>query len=321
MKKIIARLVFFLFLFLIGRYLYNNEPTIRDTIDKIIPSLKKKDKKTISADNTKRINIQPALIPKLIFHHNYQEVYKPVIINLNYKPGGTYVDVFIQGLRWKCITDAVEDRYNLPHGFIFAMMLQETNGIEFLLNSLNDGGAGLCHMQPLMATWFGLKTYNDCTAMVCRVDAIALKQFINTNKGKRALLAKVDERLDHVKNLDAAGRMIAYYMSRESVDNGPLRSALRGYTGTGNYQGYWKNVKKFIQLLNNEKFIEKVEKRFNEINPYLIVDGKHSNFQGYLESYRKLADNYGLEEYKALPKYLPKNSEIVKRTYKNYLGN
>ena len=320
MKKIIARLVFFLFLFLIGRYLYNNEPTIRDTIDKIIPSLKK-DKKTISADNTKRINIQPALIPKLIFNHTYEEVHQPVIMNLNYKPDGTYVDVFIQGLRWKCITDAVEDRYNLPHGFIFAMMLQETNGIEFLLNSKNDGGAGLCHMQPDMTHLFGLVTYNDCNEHICFLDALALRKFIYKHRYERALLARIDERLDHVKNLDAAGRMIAYYMSRTSIDNGPLRSALRGYTGTTNYEGYWKNVKTFMNLLNDSSFLKKVEKKFNKINPNLIINGKHSNFQGYLESYRKLADNYGLEEYKALPKYLPKNSEIVKRTYKNYLGN
>ncbi|MBP9763490.1 MAG: hypothetical protein KBD10_01960, partial [Candidatus Pacebacteria bacterium] len=50
----------------------------------------------------------------------------------------------LRTLRFKNITDAIEDRYNLPSGVLMAMVMQESTGIDLLPNSSGDGGFGLC---------------------------------------------------------------------------------------------------------------------------------------------------------------------------------
>lgn len=277
----------------------------------------------------------------LRFEHSYREINRPVRIEHLTLPGQVtrfgvegYVAKFIRALRFKPLTDAVEDRYNLPAGILFSMMVEESNGVEFLPNGLGDGGFGLCHMQPSNAKLFSLKTYRNCSALKCngtsprsclkdgkrQNHAKELLAFLTEHRFDRKLLADSDERLHHLKNIDAAGRMLAAFMSGPPLANmGPLRTAICRYAGSYNYVAYWRDVKTVMNLLTDTAFLKKVEETFNALNGKLEIDGKKGNWELYIRSFHKLCENYGLEAYKQLPKYEPKNSQLVKETYKKFL--
>lgn len=278
---------------------------------------------------------------KMKIDYGYKNLYPDIQFeNLNV-PGSVgrwgvqgYEAKFIRGLRFKNITDAVEDRYNLPSGIIFSMMVEESNGVDLLPNALGDGGFGLCHMQPSVAHEFGLKTYKNCKGLVCNGKhsssckflgkkmnhALALKKLIIKFSYNRKDLITYDDRLNPLENLDAVGRMLASYMDGPSVKKlGPLRTAICRYAGAYNYKAYWRDVKRSMHLLQDESFMKSLENIFNEKNPNLKINEQQGDFKKYIELSQQQNENYGLSEYKKLKKFKPKNSEIVKKSIKNFL--
>ncbi len=278
---------------------------------------------------------------KMKFNFSYKEIYKDIEFKNLTVPGtitkwgveGT-ANKFIRALRFKDITDAVEDRYNLPRGIIFAMMLEESNGIDLLPNGRGDGGFGLSHIQPAVAVDFSLKVYCNCPSMVCngkdsrscvvngkkQNHAKKLADLLEKYKKDRKELIQYDDRLHPIKNLDAVGRMLACYMDGPRIKGlGPFRTAIRRYAGKYNYEAYWRDVKKTMNLLEDKKFMESVTVAFEKENKSLLINGKKGTFNLYIKESQKMNDNYGLQEYKKLPKYIPVNSVIVKKTYKNFM--
>ncbi len=245
-----------------------------------------------------------------------------------------YQGKILRALRFKNISDAVEERYNLPDGIIFAMMAHESSGVDLLPNGRGDGGFGLSHMQSSIATDFGLKVYDNCTALVCDGKnkhccivpggkANHAKKLTNELKSKgydKKLLYHLDDRLHPILNLDAVGRMLAYHMDGNRIEDlGPFRTAIRRYAGKYNYRKYWKEVARIMKLANDPKFLADMEQDFNKINPRLRINGGKADFQNYILVMQQQNENYGLIEYRQLPKLLPKNSEIVKSTIHKFL--
>lgn len=133
------------------------------------------ERKEIGSAELKRIK------PEMI----YFEKYMPTIENLRFPdtssrnehldlPEGVGIygasgqeSKLIRVLRYKNITDAVEDRYNLPSGVLLAMIMEESTGVDLLPNARNDGGFGLSHMQGATASEYGLHTFEGCNCMVC----------------------------------------------------------------------------------------------------------------------------------------------------------
>lgn len=245
-----------------------------------------------------------------------------------------YQGKILRSLRFKNVSDAVEHRYNLPQGVVFAMMVQESSGMDLLPNGLGDGGFGLCHMQPAVAHEFGLKTYDNCRAMVCNGKdsrsckvpggkANHSKKLTNELIAKRydkKLLYHLDDRLHPVYNLDAVGRMIAYHMDGKLINGyGPLRTAIRRYSGGPNYNKYWKNLLKIMSLVNNLEYMKKLERDFNILNPNLKINGKPANFRIYIQAMQQQNLNYGLESYGNLPLIEPKNSKAVLSSINNFI--
>lgn len=277
------------------------------------------------------------------FDFGYKEIYpeinfKNLHVPGDVKPSGVagYDAMFIRGLRFKNITDAVEDRYNLPNGIIFAIMTEESNGVDLLPNSLGDGGFGLCHMQPSVAHEFGLKIYKNCKGLkcngkhksCCKVSGVKqnhardLKNLILRLNKDRKKLIQYDDRLNPIINIDAVGRMLASYMDGPQIKGknfGPLRKAICRYAGETNYPDYWRDIKIYINHLNDQDFISGLEIKFNKANPNLKINGKRAGFKEYICFSQQQNYNYGLGEYKKLTKYKPLNSEAVKKTLKNFL--
>jgi len=205
--------------------------------------------------------------------------------------------MILRTLRFQNISRKVERKYKLPENLILAMIMQESCGIDLLPNSSDDGGAGLCHMQPYMANLFGLKTHQNCKAMRSIQHGKALRWLISKYKNDRATLIGYDERFSPVFNIDAAGRMLAYYIDGPQYRNTKLKTALLGYAGRNNYRLYYKRVTYYLELLNDEDFIDEVRDRFNALNPDFKINGRDAGFDEYIAIHQQLNRNYGLDDY------------------------
>ncbi len=272
----------------------------------------------VSVHHREYKNLKPEL--------SYSRIYSdPEFENLNMlgtvSKYGVYGDVgkVLRAMRFENISNAVENRYNLPHHMILAMVIEESNGVDLLPNGRNDGGFGLCHMQPATAHEFGLKIYADCKKMVCEEHALELKNILEKNNFDRSKVQKYDDRFNPILNLDAVGRMLASYMDGPKIKGlGPGRTAICRYAGKYNYSQYWADVRRNMNLLSDEEFMKKVEDAFNKANPNLVINGERGDFDSYIATSAEQAYNYGLGEYLKLPKYLPKNSEIVLATIDDF---
>lgn len=269
-------------------------------------------------------------VPKLDFlYKDTVKNYKINNLNMIGKVAIYGVDLedgkILRTLRFKNIGEAVEEKYNLPKNLILAMIMEETTGVDLLPNARNDGGFGLCHMQGSVAKSFGLKTFENCNELVCnKGHAKKLRKIIESRKMNRKELVELDHRLHPILNLDAAGRMIASYMSGPKLkgrlsDLDPFQMAIARYAGAYNYKNYIKDIIHNIKVLNNKDKINKVRDTFNKINMNLEIDNKKADFDIYIEKMNDVNFNYGLESYKNSDKYIPKNSEEVLMVYKNKL--
>jgi hypothetical protein len=205
--------------------------------------------------------------------------------------------MILRTLRFKNITSRIEKRYGLPENLLLAMVMQETGGVDLLPNSSNDGGLGLCHMQPYMAKLFGLKTYQNCDKMVSTQHGLALRKLISNNNKNRKLLLTFDDRFHPILNLDAAARMLVYYLKGTQIQPTPVQTAIYGYAGRYNYPEYYTRVRQYWKHLNDKELIDKVEGEFNALNPDLKINGKPADFKKYLLIHQQQNRNYGLDFY------------------------
>lgn len=248
----------------------------------------------------------------------------------------------VEVLKYKVLTSAVERRYNLPPNLIMAMIIQESGGKEFLPNGSGDGGFGLSHMQGETSKRFGLRTI--CHSLVCNgsnrscknIDGVnlnhgkKLKDIINKEKAKasrenydfRKTLANTDERLNHLANIDAVGRMLFKAIldwtpnnqrtGISEIDNDPFKTAVCVYTGTVNFNKYWKNICKYVEDIDN---IEKLQKEWSKHEK-----GSKTTLDTYLYRLQHYnATNYGVNEYIKLPCYTSNNSKAVLNLFKKIL--
>jgi hypothetical protein len=106
-----------------------------------------------------------------------------------------------------------------------------------------------------------------------------------------------DERFHPILNIDAAARMLMYYMLGTQTQDTPVKTAIYGYAGKYNYQKYYDNIVLYMQKLADKEFIEGLEKDFNEQNKDLKLNGKPCDFWQYINAHQEQNLNYGLNEY------------------------
>jgi len=202
-------------------------------------------------------------------------------------------------LRFQNVTKKIEKKYNLPDNILLAMIMQETGGVDLLPNAKDDGGAGLCHMQPIVASTFGLKIYQNSKKMRDRNLGKKLRKLIKKYHYDRRKLIKFDDRFHPIHNLDAVARILSYYKKPKIKGfKKEWSSAIYRYAGKYNYRKYWRNINYFRKRLNDKKTILEVEKMFNKMNKKLLINGKRGNFKMYISTHQQQNINYGLNKYK-----------------------
>ena len=209
--------------------------------------------------------------------------------------------MILRALRFQNITRAVERRYDLPDNLLLAMIMQESMGVDLLPNSTDDGGIGLCHMQPSTASEFGLRTLDNCTDLRNFEHGRKLRSLIRQHKFNRRELIQYDDRFHPILNIDAAGRMIWYYYKGKQLKSTPLRTAIYRYAGYNNYKHYYKMVDYYMKLLADSSVIDDVRRTFNALNPTLRINGQPADFDKYIAEHQQQHSNYGLDKYAQKP--------------------
>ncbi|MCA9351755.1 hypothetical protein KC929_03185 [Patescibacteria group bacterium] len=266
--------------------------------------------------------IKVTQIKALRFAPELRETYKPspiTISNLSL-PGeigkfgltGSRTEVIygamIRSLRYKNITDAVEDRYQLPRGILLAMIAKESHGIMLLPNGRDDGGFGLIHMQPTIAKKFHLRTYQNCDKHVCKKHGRELRRELEKYNFNLEEVYQLDERLDALKNIDAAGRMIAVYFYAKPITDrrgktfSRFKSAMYRYAGSYNGPKYTKDIERYMERFQDKDVINALNKVFDDLNPDLMVNGSPADLSQYLKAFYTQNLSWGLKEYLDLPK-------------------
>jgi hypothetical protein len=206
--------------------------------------------------------------------------------------------LIVRALRFSNITKRVEKKYGLPTNLLLAMVMQETGGILIMPNSADDGGIGLCHMQPKTAKLFGLMTYHDCKYLKSRTHGRELRSLIAQSNSDIVELIKYDDRFHPLLNLDAVGRMMAFNMEKVEKLSTPLETSILRYAGRKNFKKYLERVKEYRSALNNPWTMFWVRHTFNKMNPNLTIGGKPADFDLYIEYYHQQNRNFGLDTYK-----------------------
>ncbi len=236
---------------------------------------------------------------------------------------------FERALRYKKFTDFLEDKYMLPRGLLISMIIVESTGVDPLPNARNDGGIGVCHMQPSTAQYFGLKTYQDNRNTVDRKHGLLLRKLIQKYHGDTVKLSRFDERFNPLKNLDAVARMVTFYIHGDRK-GAHLRASLKLYSSglkkenEAHALSYWERVTSNMKKMKNPVFLKKVEDTFNKDNENLRINGKKAEnpFRMYLEMFWKVnSENFGFDFYKEKnpAKFTSKRQVEILRTIDNFL--
>lgn len=222
--------------------------------------------------------------------------------NLGYKP--RYKEVSFPGLqlaerhsdmgraervlRFENITKAVGARYGVPSEYLLAMAMQESYGDPTQPNESRDGGAGLIHMQPLLAHKYGLLLIDSSTALVDHEHGQKLLDAVYAKQYDLKELQKKDDRFHPIINVDAAARMLRDYYER----TGSWEEALYRYAGRGDYP---RKILYYAKLLTSKEYRKEIEDDFNANN-------KEVSYKKYMEAFATMNRNYELDKYKKLPK-------------------
>ena len=200
-----------------------------------------------------------------------------------------------RALRWRNVTDAVASRYGMSSRRLLGMICVESEGDPTQPNGSDDGGAGLIHMQPMLASAYGLRMITKSKKLRDFAQGRKLKRAIEMFNGDLKDLVTVDERFHPIKNVDAAARMVCDHYQKSHNWN----KALERYAGRGEYP---KNVGGYVKRMADSAYMRKLTGEFNERNARFQINGKPLTFDNYVKTFHELNRNYGIDDYKKLGK-------------------
>ena len=195
--------------------------------------------------------------------------------------------------RWRNIAEAVEDRFGIPRGIIYAVVMNESYGDPLQPNATNDGGLGLVHFQPGTAIAYGLDIFgNSKRRGRDHRHGRQLADMLKECKYDIKCVLEEDDRAHPIKNLDAIARYLKDGFSRKGNWEGAVQTINpkgRGYAGR---IFRWQNAA--------IKFREAAERDFNERNRGKMVNGHKLTYDFYIKSFWDMNRNFGLGDYKKL---------------------
>jgi hypothetical protein len=243
-----------------------------------------------SVQHAHRTNYSRLSVPRVGYHIVYKE---PDLSQVSVDDNDSDIGRIQRACRWRNITNAVETRYGLPRDILTGMICQESEGDPTQPNQLGDGGLGLIHMQPLMAHEYGLQMITNSRKLRDKRQGTKIEKAIDLHNGDLRDLVSIDDRFHPIKNVDAAGRMLADIYQRKHS----WKKALERYAGRGSYDS---KVLKYTDKMHNKRFMANVRKDFAERNQGILISGKPIDFDRYITIFSNLNYNYELEHYKNL---------------------
>ena len=230
----------------------------------------------------------------------YQKTYKPEIKNLNSKFWNSKDGSAVRALFYQKITKQAEQYYGQPSNWLLGLAIAETDAREFVGNP-NSTAEGLCHMLDGTAKQFGLEVSSQ--------DYI--RQLIESYGKSPMALANNDCRLHHIKNFDAAARMLACWTNDppptvqkpEYSSYTSFEKAMYQWRGSNvsesTFKAFYNKVSRWAKFFNNEENILHLEKRFNKAHRDLLIDGKKADFRKFLEVMQlQINTSYELNKYR-----------------------
>lgn len=210
-------------------------------------------------------------------------------------PSTVHIGRIQRSMRWGNITRAAEKRYGIPNNYLLGMVCVESEGDPTKPNMLGDGGLGLIHMQPHLATKYGLGLITNSNKIRDFYQGKKIRNAIEEEEGNLKKLIQYDDRFHPIKNIDAAARMLCdFYEKKKS-----WRDALRCYSGRGSYSD---KVIEYSRKMSSPKYMAEVISDFKMRNANASVDGRKITFNRYVKLFARQTRNYGLDAYKKLPK-------------------
>ena len=240
-----------------------------------------------------KINYSKIPVPQIGYKELVKEINFP---QLSLADNDTKIGRIQRALRWENIVRAVEIRYGIPKNYLLGMICVESEGDPTQPNSSGDGGVGLIHMQPLLATKYGLDLITNSEKLRDFVQGRKIKRIIEITNGDLKDLIGYDDRFHPIKNIDAAARMLCDL----KIKLGSWRSALRGYSGR---RTYVSKIVNYAKSIGSKKFMQSVVRDFNDRNKGIKVSNKKLDFKLYISKFHDLNRNYGLNQYKKLKKF------------------
>ncbi len=193
--------------------------------------------------------------------------------------------------RWRNIIEAVENKYQIPRGIIYAVVMQESYGDPLQPNAKDDGGLGLVHFQPDTARKYGMHIFGDSHgAGADHRNGRQIRELFADCHYDIPCILKGDDRAQPIKNLDAIGRYI--------MDGYARKKTWQGAVGTINpgQRSYAGKVLKWKELI--EPQLSAAARDFDERNRGKR-DGKGDlmTFKHYTECFKDMSRNFGLDDY------------------------
>ena len=227
-------------------------------------------------------------VPSVSYQHLVPEA---AALEINLLDSSTRQGRIERTLRWKPITDAAELRYGVPSSLLMSMICVESEGDPTQPNASGDGGVGLIHMQPLMASLYGLRLITPSTKLVDHQQGRKIDDLVEKTDGDLEELIKHDDRFHPIKNIDAAARMMCDLFERSHT----WPRALEMFSGRRTYDS---TVLAYQQMINSKSHRKKLSKEFDARNKGKKLRGRTLTFNRYLDYFHALNRNFGLEQYK-----------------------
>lgn len=260
----------------------------------------------------------------------YKEINKEKKITINLPDAYSAQWRILRCMRWKSMTDAVEDKYDIPRWLLLAMMAQEGMGDPTMPNLGWDWWLWLIHIQGKNAADYWLKTlprYNEGMRDLKHGEEINKAKKENGDDVKK--LIKVDDRFHPLMGLDCSARFLKDVYNRTDAWPDRRINALKKYSGRPTLNEYVRPVVKYWLLVNEytwdslPNFTTSTNKEIQKMRdakqitlswvtvPLDIVktsseklsitlDWKPASYEQYLSYFNQQAVNYWLNDYKKL---------------------
>lgn len=197
-------------------------------------------------------------------------------LNLESLPEFSFEEKFLKTFRYNEQIEKIANKFDIPKDLFFALIMVESGWNALSVNSSNDWGAGILHMQPWLAKEYGLTLYSQRLEKYQKYDSNStwysplhwkgLKKLLADYDKDQKSLSQIDDRFNVKKCLETAAKYIQDLYNHRYIQN------FQEYTTHDSRENYKKdsNFKRMLAInwynkgLGKESWIPKLYKNFED---------------------------------------------------------